>query len=263
MDRHPRSFPDSAPAIHLISDLDGTLLPAQVDARALAELESFLEDLPGVVVTFATGRTLDSALALLAAHSVRPPRFLVTDVGTAIHRLEPSGAWAELPEYRDWVGARWDRQAAEALLRGPLPRGIRPQRGTAPATRLALEAEPGLELGQAARELSSHLERCGFRGEVLASSCRCLDVLPLGVHKGSAVAHLDRSLGVGTVRIVCGDSENDLDMFRLADLAVVMPDFFPVVRATIPGHRAVCSSCAGPRGILEVLQQFLAPGGVR
>ena len=260
--RRPRGLKATAPpCLHLVSDLDGTWIPAELDPAALERLEAFLEARPGIVLTFATGRTLASATALLASTRARPPRFLVTDVGTAIHERTEDG-WAEDPSYAAWVRQRWDPDAAAAVLEEPLPKGIRPQPGVEPVARLALEIEPSMDPGPTAQDLVRHLRRHGMRADVLASHERYLDVLPRGVNKGSAVAYLKQRLGQPVPLVVCGDSENDLAMLRIADLAVVMSG--TVLKNQLGGMdgRLAYPERPGPAGIQDVLLERLPGWGL-
>ena len=260
--RRPHSFTTTAqPRLHLVSDLDGTWIPAVLDPAALEHLEAFLEARPGIVLTFATGRTLASAQSLLATTGARPPRFLVTDVGTAIH-VRTEGGWVEDPGYAAWVRQRWDPDAADRALRGQLPRGIRPQPGVEPAARLALAIDPDMDPVPAVQDLVRHLRHHGLRSDVLASHGRYLDVLPRGVNKGSAVTYLKHFLGQPVPLVVCGDSENDLAMLRIADLAVVMSG--AVLKNQLGGMdgRLAYPDLPGPGGIQKVLMERLPGWGL-
>jgi len=105
-------------SLHLVSDLDGTWIPAPGRLEGLRRLEAFLEGQPGIVLTFATGRGLASALALLAERVGRLPHHLVTDVGTALHHRMPGGSKP---------GGR--PASSSGSPRPAIPRGCGPRRG--------------------------------------------------------------------------------------------------------------------------------------
>jgi len=126
-------------SLHLVSDLDGIWLPAAGRKSDLERLEAFLGRHPGIVLSFATGRTLDSALSALSGMAERLPRYLVTDVGTAIYQRDAHGRWVELEDYARWVERRWDRPAVARAVLGALPGHVAPQSGVAPPRRLPLE----------------------------------------------------------------------------------------------------------------------------
>ena len=106
----------------------------------------------------------------------------------------------------------------------------------------------------AAAELQLTLATLGLSVELLLSAGRYIDVLPCEVDKGTAIEFMERSGAIPRPMIACGDSENDLGLFRTADLAILMcnssldhrdipPACGPIVRTPRPG----------PDGILELL----------
>jgi predicted mannosyl-3-phosphoglycerate phosphatase (HAD superfamily) len=247
-------------SLHLVSDLDGTWLPPSGDSKALRELEAFVASEPGIVLTFATGRTLESALSALNGLAKVWPRHLVTDVGTTIYHHGGSGNWEKDASYARWVDARWDQVAAETLAPRLLPPGVRLQPKVRGRRRVALETQPGRDLPGAAEDLARNLEQAGFNADVLASNDRCLDVLPKGVHKGSAVEYLQERSRLPRPLVVCGNSENDLGMLRVADIAVLMADSsLRSDRLGVPPGHVIRSSSPGPGGILEVLLALTSP----
>jgi len=244
--------------LHLVSDLDGTWIPAPDRAEGLRRLEAFLQGQPGIILTFATGRGLASALALLEQRVGRLPEHLVTDVGTALHHRTPDGRWSEDQAYARWVEARWPAGLGRRLARAGYPEGVRPQAGVTPGRRLALEVEPDTSLALAASRLRGALAALGLQADVLPSNGHMLDVLPPGVDKAAAVRHMALALPV----VACGDSENDLSLWRLADLPILMADsaVSPTL-ANAPWERMVRPRTPGPEGILEVLQGLASAGG--
>lgn len=246
--------------VHLVSDLDGTWISDDHDPYGLRDLESFLAEQPGIILTLATGRTLSSALAVLSLTARVMPRHLVTDVGAVIHHQGEPGTWVEDASYARWVDSRWNQGLAEKLALGTLGPGVQPQAGVFARRRLALQAAEGVELDRAARELARSLERAGLLADVVASSDRYLDVLPRGVHKGTAVQHLRAGGKLPSPVVVCGDSENDLGMLRMADIPVIMPDGPLSARCPgLPRNRLIVAPSPGPQGILEVLRGMASP----
>lgn len=258
MPRQPKNPPRPL-ALHLVSDLDGTWIPSPDRRPGLRRLEAFLDREPGIVVTFATGRSLASVTALLEELGARPPDHLVTDVGTGLHHRDGDGGWVEDPEYARWVDARWPADLAMRLTRHGLPAGVRLQAMAAPCRRLALETVPAANLALAAEQLAAILAGMGVQADVLPSGERYLDVLPAGVDKGVAVQHL----GLLLPMVACGDSENDHGLWRVADLPVLMADSALLPgQPGVPWDRVVRPSVPGPEGILEVLRDLKSSGGL-
>jgi HAD superfamily hydrolase (TIGR01484 family) len=242
--------------LHLVSDLDGTWLPADGRAADLRELEQYLVHLHGLILTFATGRSLYSAVTEVSRRVQLWPSHFVTDVGTAVYHRAATGKWIEDAEYARKIDDLWDREAAERISLA-LPEGVRRQPDLWPRRRLALEVLPGFDLQRAAEELTTRLAQARIVADVLPSNGCCLDVLPKGVNKGAAIEYLESCIQLPSLLMVCGDSENDLGMFRLADLAVVMAD--SPLRADalgVPLVRVIRPTAPGPAGILEALSSM-------
>lgn len=242
--------------LHLVSDLDGTWIPRDGRAADLRDVEQYLVHLHGLILTFATGRTLHSAVTELSRRIQLWPSHFVTDVGTAVYHRTATGKWLEDAEYARKIDDLWDREAAERISLA-LPEGVRLQTGLRPRRRLALEVLPGFDLQRAGEELASHLTQALFAADVLPSNACCLDVLPKGVNKGTAIEYLESGIQLPSLLVVCGDSENDLGMFRLADLAVVMVDSPLQADALgVPLARVIRPTAPGPAGILEALSSL-------
>jgi hydroxymethylpyrimidine pyrophosphatase-like HAD family hydrolase len=79
------------------------------------------------------------------------------------------------------------------------------------------------------------------------------------VHKGTAVEHLRKASSAGRPLVVCGDSENDLGMLRVADVAVIMADSQLRDLQAGSSARVVRPRSPGPAGILEVLLALAQP----
>ncbi len=246
--------------LHLISDLDGTWIPAGLDRGPLRKLEANIASRPDLTLTFATGRSLRSALRAFG-HLLRVwPRNFIVDVGTALFHARAGGAWVENGDYASWVESRWDtRPLAEA---GPrwLPTGVRPQPGISAARRLALEVDSWRDVPSAEADLRERLGRIGMVADVLATG-RCLDVLPKGINKGTAAAFLQGGFQPSPPVMACGDSENDIALLDMADLPILMVDSRLDRRNRgLPWERVHRTRFPGPRGILEALLTLRCQG---
>ncbi len=246
--------------LHLISDLDGTWIPAGPDRRPLRKLEAYIASRPDLTLTFATGRSLRSALRSFGQLLRVWPRNFIVDVGTAIFHARAGGAWVENGDYAAWVGSRWDTRPLAEAGPGWLPAGIRPQPGIAAVRRLALEVESWRDVPGAQAELRERLGRLGMIADVLATG-RCLDVLPQGINKGAAAAFLQGRFQPSPPVMACGDSENDIALLGMADLPVVMVDSRLDHRnRDLPWERIHRTRFPGPRGILEALLTLRCQG---
>lgn len=247
----------SMEALHLVSDLDGTWIPHNKNCNQIQELEEYLIARRNIVVTFATGRCLDSALTLMRHHVTLEPDHLVTDVGTALYHMEGSGIWVEDIDYANWVDDRWDPDTEEKLLKEGLPEGVSLQDGLCPKRRVALQVDDPAELERCAIQLQMIIHRLGLPADILTSSNRMIDVLPMDVDKGSAVSFLEERRSIQRPLFACGDSENDLGLFRIADVAILASDSpLDPLDKRFDGCRMVRAASPGPEGILDILKTW-------
>lgn len=239
---------------HLVSDLDGSWLLPGTRASEVQALVAAL-GCRECHLTFATGRDLASTLEVLRQCG-RDPVYLVTDLGTAIHRKGLYG-WEEDLAYRIFVSSRWDEALAAQVMKR-LPKGIEPQPGLTPSRRLALQvSETGsLNPAQAAKALRALLKEVGLKAEVRPSHGRFLEVLPRGIDKGAAVAWFRASDQIEDPLLACGDSENDLAMLELAAAAVFLPGNGLNPPAGGMAARVHQAMAHGPLGILEALRSW-------
>lgn len=96
----------------------------------------------------------------------------------------------------------------------------------------------------------------------IRSGAAFFEFVPPGVSKGEALSELMARYGVGRDEVLAiGDGENDLSMFAVAGMSVVMADAPAAVRAQA---RALTGTCAegGVARALEklVLRREPAPG---
>lgn len=239
---------------HVVTDLDGTWLPGPGQAADLRCLEAAIRDCPGAVLTFATGRTFIVALEAIAQYDLMLPHYLITDVGTALFHRAPGGGWAEDAGWTERILEVWDPEGADALVARGLPPSVQLQPGVAPIRRLALQRADGQDMARGERELTAACAAVGLRADILPSHDLYFDVLPRGVHKGAALAFLQASMALPRPTVGCGDSANDLGLFKAADHPVLM--LGGLADAEVPAEvlgRALRGAFPGPRGIHQAL----------
>ncbi|MDT8342209.1 MAG: HAD-IIB family hydrolase [Longimicrobiales bacterium] len=203
----------------LAADLDGTLIPLDDDARTRAGVQRFralVEAKPRLILAYVTGRDRVLAEAGIRATGLPLPDLLATDVGTELYRLS-GDTFRPDPEYADLMRRAMGGVSAERI-------------------RALLEAHPGLEAQEAARQrphkvsfyvdpalgerplregVAPLLAEAGADVSLVYSrdpvkGVGLLDVLPRGVAKDAAVRFLHDRTGVAEERLVyAGDSGND------------------------------------------------------
>lgn len=219
-------------------DIDDTLVPTSrhtaeqqaTGSVALDELCAVIEyaraelDAP-IRFGSVTGRTIVSheeresqVPAFAAAASVMD--FKVTSVGAESHIRTPQG----FARVSDWPQtSAWQRDKIyEALIEYP---GLTLQPADAQGDyKVSFDV-----IGQSddshdgyVAKIAAELASSGLAGHVVFSAGIFLDILPEGVDKGSGLLHTMRKLfKQRPTLIAAGDSMNDRDLLRVADMAIV------------------------------------------
>ncbi|HEX7381747.1 MAG TPA: glucosylglycerol-phosphate synthase [Nevskiaceae bacterium] len=232
-------------ALLLATDLDGTFLAGDADARTA--LYRLITRSTAVCLVFVTGRGLESVRPLLADPTVPAPDYVICDVGATIVRgvgLEP------VQPLQARIDARWpgEQAVAEAFAHFPgLSRQHVPQRRRCSYACSA-------EAVTAAVRVQARRLHC----ELLYSGSRYLDVLPVGVNKGSTLRALIEHLQVDAGRVlVAGDTLNDLSMIRAGYRAVCVGGAEAgLLEATRGRPDVLHSDEPGCAGILAALKHF-------
>lgn len=201
----------------LATDLDGTVIPPELTAERVAEVEAFasaVRDRDGLALAYVTGRHFEHALDGIGRTGLPRPDFLVCEVGTVIYRRDGEGYFVD-DGYRsvmaDALGAEGAR-VGEALARHPAlelqPAGHQGEHkasffGPWPITDDLLD-----ELHEIAAESGARVGFVVSRDVVTGRGL--VDVLPEGGAKDRAVRHLSSLLDLDASHVVfSGDSGND------------------------------------------------------
>jgi len=232
----------------IVSDIDNTLLG---DDDALARFASWRADAGReTALIYASGRFFESIVDSVESTDLPEPDLVIGGVGTEM-RVFDSGE-----PIVSWTGRFEDRFDA-AIVREALD-GFPGLEEQPPALCSRYKASYYLE-GAGQSELHQVRERvadAGIDAEIVYSSDRDLDVLPAGVNKGSAARHAVEALGIDRDHVVvCGDSANDLSMFRHGFRGVVVGNAHESLKALeLPTvHQAEAEYAAG---VIEGLERW-------
>ncbi|MEN2747562.1 HAD-IIB family hydrolase [Sphingomonas sp. T9W2] len=208
-----------APRLLLISDIDNTLLGESEAAQAFNLWHGDQHDM---MFGIATGRSLHSALAILAQNQVAPPAVMITSVGSEIYHRVHGGIYVRDDAWTATIDAGWDRQAIAALL--ATQGDLRPQSPLEQRShKLSYFTAGEPDIAQRIRDL---LADAGFAASVIHSHGRYLDILPLAASKGTAVDYVRQRAGMRRDQvIVAGDSGNDVEMLRACAHAIIVGNY--------------------------------------
>jgi sucrose-phosphate synthase len=233
----------------LISDIDNTLLG---DKRALKLLTGWLQSHRSkLAFGIATGRSIESAIAILKKNKVKIPDILITSVGSEIHygkKLVPDLGWAAHIRYL------WRKDSlAEALLKFP---GLKLQ---APENqrefKLSYIAKP--ESMPPLNEIYEYLHELKLHAQLIYSHEEFLDVLPIRASKGHAIRYLAYKWGLPLENfLVAGDSGNDTEMLVGDTRAIVVGNHSPELAVLRDQQHIYFADGYYAAGIIEGLNYY-------
>ncbi len=232
-----------------ITDIDNTLIGddnSQLDK--LVRLLKRHRDRIGFGV--ATGRTADSARAILKKYQIPRPDVIICSVGSALfygNSSKPSPGWAS------HIASRWNREKIVDLLKDFVFLKYQEEE-TQRRFKVSYYMKPGKDrLSTIHNRLLHH--RCRYN--LIYSHDRYLDILPYRASKGKALRYLSYKWEIPLMNfLVCGDSGNDEEMLRGEPSAVVVGNYSHEL-ADLKDSRNVYfadSYCAG--GILEGMEHY-------
>jgi sucrose-6F-phosphate phosphohydrolase len=231
----------------LVSDLDGTLLG---DEAALEEFSTWRRRVGGRVrLAYSSGRFLDSVRASIDAYNLPTPDAIICGVGAEIHDLALGGPVDDWPRLR----GGWDAATVLETCLAHHELELQPPEFLS-NFKISFYGH-GLEdefLSRLSRELSA----AGQSATIVYSSNKDVDVLPAGIHKGAAAAHLACRwrLECRDV-IVAGDSGNDLAMFHEGFCGIIVGNAQPELQS-FAGPNVYHAKRHFAAGVMEGLQHW-------
>ena len=199
----------------IFSDLDQNLIG---DAPALQAFSTLIRD-NRKCVTFgiATGRRLDSALALMRKHHIPRPDVLISSLGTRIHygqALTEDDFWA------DHIDTDWSPDRIRRVIK-KLP-GLQLQpKNEQSRFKVSYFYDP--RNAPSVDEITALIRQQELTANVLHSFGQFIDIIPSRASKGQALRYVAQRLDIPLEHIlVAGGSGADEDMMRGNTLAVVV-----------------------------------------
>ncbi|MGB7344190.1 MAG: HAD-IIB family hydrolase [Pirellulaceae bacterium] len=232
----------------IITDLDNTLTG---DPESLAEFNEMLRENENIGFGIATGRRLDSAMALVEELGLPKPDLIDTDAGTQLHygeSLTADHSW------RKQIGYAWKPDQIDALL-SEVPGIFRQSDEKQSEFKISFEID--FEKSPSIAAIKKQLREAGLRAKVVLSLGMYLDVIPVRGGSDLTMRHLLWKWGFSPDNVlVAGDSGNDAGMLRGRTLGVVVGNYSPELERLRNQPRIYFADGHHARGIIEGIKYY-------
>ena len=226
LSEHQRLLPADDPAPRVLryrdraifTDLDQSLVDGEKSFHSIREFSGLMRQ-NRKVVTFgiATGRRIDTAMALMKKYEIPQPDVLISGLGTRIHYgqgLIEDDYWA------DHIDHHWSPQLASRVL-ADLPGLTRQPKVDQSAFKLSYYCDP--TQAPTIEEIISLLRQKEVTANVFFAFGQFLDIVPSRASKGQALRYVAQRFEIPLEHVlVAGGSGADEDMMRGNTLAVVV-----------------------------------------
>ncbi len=236
----------------LVCDIDNTLTGNTQSAECLIQVLEAHNDALGFAV--ATGRSIDSALSVLASYGYPHPDILITSVGSEIQyglSLLPDRQWS------DHINHLWDAEAITSALQGIEEIELQKERGAQRPHKVSYTVKSGVDTGLLLLQIKEALRQTSAKPHIILSHHTYLDILPHRADKGKAILHAAHAWGIAEQAIIAaGDSENDRDMFTNGLRSIIVANHQQSLE-TLQGTKHIFfATSSEAAGVLEGLLHF-------
>lgn len=234
----------------IFTDLDQNLVG---NPAALKQFSAMIrENRKCVSFGVATGRRIDSALALMKKHAIPRPDILISSLGTRIHygqNLTEDDFWT------DHIDHAWTPRRIVKIL-DELPGLKRQPKLNQAAFKLSYYYDPSK--AQSVDQINVLLRQKEITANVILSFGQFLDVIPSRASKGQALRYVAQRLDINLENtLVAGGSGADEDMMRGNTLAVVVANrHHEELSQLVDVGRIYFAGQPHASGIMEALEHY-------
>ncbi|MFW5941372.1 MAG: HAD-IIB family hydrolase [Chloroflexota bacterium] len=234
----------------LVVDLDGILINGhEKGQQALNAALRAVRD--SLILTYVTGRTLADQRQMIDESNLLLPDYVVSDVGTQIHRMPGE---RPLDDWQRYIETGFEREELVAFMNEQFPDvELQPEEQQAPLKVSYLAPDMSREQLES---LQRALARAELPAKTLYSRDLYLDLIPDRAGIGAAVKFLVDSLVLFPNQVyVCGDSGNDIDLFQYGFRGIVVANASHELKRAVE-LRAYFSHSSYAAGLLEGLKHY-------
>ena len=205
-----------------------------------------------VIFGIATGRRIDTELALMKKHNIPRPDVLISSLGTRIHysqALDADDYWAA------HIDHNWNPQQIKGVLADLPGMKLQPK---VEQTQFKISYYYDSQKAPPVEEIVSFIRKKELTANVIFSFGQYLDILPSRASKGQALRYVSQLLEFPLERtLVAGGSGADEDMMRGNTLAVVVGNrHHEELSGLVEQERIYFAEKAYAEGILEAIDHY-------
>ena len=232
----------------ICTDLDGTFIGSDDSMYELLEVI----DRNNILLVFSTGRHLPSIVKFINEKRVRKPDACICLVGTQVYFVK-EGEFVFDEHWSEIISDGWHREKIVELLHDIKELIWQDEEWQ---TKFKISYFLRENQQEALKEISSRLEKAQLEAEVIYSCDEFLDFLPPKSSKAGALRYVSQRFGVKKKDIiVCGDSGNDLELFKAGFNGIIVGNAHTELK-NYKGKNAYHATGEYSAGIIEGLRQF-------
>ncbi len=232
----------------LVCEVDNTLLG---DREALEALLQRLKTVQNIGLGIATGRPLQSVLAILKDWNIPVPDVLITSLGSEIYygpQIVVDTNWQRHIDYR------WQPETVKAVMDGFPGIELQPDEFQS-GFKVSYYIDP--PNAPSVRDISRQLRQQQLHVRTIYSHQMYLDILPIRASKGDALRYCALKWGVPVQRfLVAGASGNDETMLAGNTLAVVVGNYNSEIEKLRNKPQIYFAEGHNAWGILEAMDYY-------
>ena len=232
----------------LCTDLDGTFIG---DDDSMYELLRVIE-YKNILLVFSTGRNLPSVKAFIDEKGIRKPDAYILMVGTEVYLLSNEDFILD-DNWRKIISQGWEREKIIRLL-ADIKELVRQDEQWQTEFKASYFLRDNTT--EVLQEINRRMQKAKLKAHVIYSGGQFLDFLPYLSGKAEALKYVAGSFGQRTDNvIVCGDSGNDLDMFKTGFKGIIVGNAYAELK-NYSGENAYHAIGEYSAGIIEGLRHF-------